>query len=440
MRRRLYKQIYLSIIASLLLVVLLGGTFWWMAPHPPTGPQAFELLGELVAPALPAADADADTQQRFLSRVHDRLRLDLALFDKDRRLLAAAGRSVPTPGNRATGGWTFGRGGPAWAIRLPDDRWLVARMRGRPRRPLLNIIAFLSAIALAAAVCAYPLVRQLTRRLERLQAGVEQLGAGDLRARVNVEGKDEVAMLAASFNRAAARIEELVGSHKLLLANASHELRTPLSRIRMGVELLKEGADPKRKADLERDIAELDALIDGILLSSRLDAVHGLDRQEEIDLLALAAEEAARYEHCSSVAGEPVTVYGDPVLLRRMMRNLIENAERHGAPPVDIEVRPEARPGAGPGAARVIVTVSDHGPGIAPGDRERVFAPFYRLPDRGQGSSMGAGLGLTLVRQIARQHGGDAEWAGTSERPSTIRIVLPRSIAESPSSHSRGGG
>ena len=134
----------------------------------------------------------------------------------------------------------MGQGGPAWAVRLPDDRWVVARMPGRQGPKLVSIIGFLGAIALAVAICAYPLVRRLTRRLERLQAGVEQLGAGDLAARVKVEGKDEVARLAESFNRAAARIEELVGSHKLLLANASHELRTPLSRIRLGVEFLKE--------------------------------------------------------------------------------------------------------------------------------------------------------------------------------------------------------
>ena len=97
---------------------------------------------------------------------------------------------------------------------------------------------------MAVAICAYPLVRRLAGRLERLQAGVEQLGAGDLAARVKIEGKDEVARLAESFNRAAERIEELVGSHKLLLANASHELRTPLSRIRLGVEFLKESRRP----------------------------------------------------------------------------------------------------------------------------------------------------------------------------------------------------
>jgi len=257
-------------------------------------------------------------------------------------------------------------------------------------------------------------VRRLTRRLERLQAGVEQLGAGDLAARVKVEGKDEVARLAESFNRAAERIEQLVGSHRLLLANASHELRTPLSRIRLGVELIKEGADPKRKRELERDIAELDALIDEILLSSRLDAVKGLDRREEVDLLALAAEEGARYEQCS-VTGQPILVQGDRALLRRMVRNLLENAQRHGVPPIEVVVHRDAA-----GAA---VTVSDHGAGVAPGEREQVFSPFFRVA--GSRTSSGTGLGLALVRQIARQHGGDAHWVGTAERPSTIRAVLP---------------
>jgi signal transduction histidine kinase len=412
---RLYRQIYLTIIASLLLVVLIGGVMWRFAPHATPNQQGFELVGEIVAPALPPADADIAVQQRTLDRIHSRLKVDLALFDSDRRLVAAAGGRLPRPGRRETGGWIYGRGGPAWAIRLPDDRWLVARAPGRRWHPVLGLIGFLGGIALAVAICAYPLVRRLTRRLERLQAGVEQLGAGDLAARVNVEGKDEIAMLAQSFNRAASRIEDLVGSHKLMLANASHELRTPLSRIRLSVELLKDGADPKRKADLERDIAELDGLIDEILLSSRLDAVKGLDRREEIDLLAIAAEEAARYEHCT-VAGEPVTVCGDRALLRRMMRNLIENAERHGAPPVDIDVRPTG--------AQAHLTVSDRGPGVAPADRERVFTPFFRIP--GSEGKTGTGLGLTLVRQIARQHGGEAQWVGTAERPSTIRIVLPR--------------
>ncbi|MBX9588322.1 MAG: HAMP domain-containing histidine kinase [Hyphomonadaceae bacterium] len=411
--RRLYRQFYLAIVAALVLVVLFGGIMWRFAPKPAATEEAFEMAGEMVATLLPSADHGVAAQQQAIDRLHNRLKIDIALFDSKHQRIAAAGRAVPRP-QRESGGWLYGAGGPAWAVRLPDDRWVVARIPGRRGPPLLSIIGFLGGIAVAVAICAYPLVRRLTRRLERLQAGVEQLGAGDLAARVKIEGKDEVARLAESFNCAAARIEELVGSHKLLLANASHELRTPLSRIRLGVEFLKETADPKRKRELERDIAELDQLIDEILLSSRLDAVKGLDQREEVDLLALAAEEGIRYDLCS-VGGEPVVVRGDRALLRRMTRNLIENAERHGKPPIEVEV--------GRAGAQGTITVSDHGAGVAASERERVFSPFFRI--LGDHASSGTGLGLTLVRQIARQHGGEALWVGTPERPSRIRVVLP---------------
>jgi signal transduction histidine kinase len=413
--KRLYHQLYLTIIASLLLVVLVAGALWRFAPSETPADQAFEMAGELVAAQLPPVGADAAAQQQAIDRLYERLRIDLALFDSDRRPLAAAGEPVPPPrGRRETGGWLYGRGGPAWAIRLPDDRWIVARPPPRQRRPVLNLIGFLGGIALAVAVCAFPLVRWLTGRLERLQAGVESLGAGDLSARVKVEGKDEVARLAESFNRAAARIEELVGAHKLLLANTSHELRTPLARIRLGVELFKGTADPGRKTELERDIAELDGLIEQILLSSRLESVKTVDVREDVDLLALAAEEAARYEQCS-ITGQPVTVLGDPALLRRMVRNLIDNAQRHGIAPIEVDVRPAA--------TQAIMTVSDQGPGVAASERERVFLPFHSIA--GSHGARGTGLGLTLVRQIARQHGGDAEWAGTPDRLSTIRVTIP---------------
>ena len=415
--RRLYKQVYLAVIASLVMGVVFGGMLWQFAPQHRPSDEALEVAGELVATLLPPATESTAVQQQAIDKLYARLKIDLALFDQNRELLAAAGGYLPRPRGE-TGGWVYGKGGPAWAIRLPDDRWIVARMARRRGPPVLGILAFLGAVALAVAVCAYPLVRRLTRRLERLQTGVEQLAAGDLRARVKVEGRDEIAALAESFNRAAMRIEELVGSHKLLLAHASHELRTPLSRIRMGVELLKENADPKRKRELERDIGELDALIDEILLSSRLDATKQLDRGEEVDLLALAAEEGARFEGCA-VSGQPVTVTGDRSLLRRMTRNLIENAERHGAPPIEIEVRREG--------AMAALTVSDGGDGVAEADRERVFTPFFR--GAGKSGTSGTGLGLTLVRQIARQHGGDAVWAATPERPSRIRVLLPTAHA-----------
>ncbi len=405
--RKLYIRIYFAVLASLAVFALAAGLLWRAFGEDGPWSQAYEVAATLAQNALPPAGAPKTEQQAALEKLAANLRADSPL--------AAVGAPLPTPeAGRERGGWVHRWGGPAWAVRLPDGRWLEARAPRDHRHAPYGLFLVLALLALAVGVGAYPVVRRLTSRLERLQAGVESLGAGELSARVKVEGSDEVARLAGSFNRAAGRIEELVGAHKALLANASHELRTPLSRIRMAVELMKESADPVRKAGLEQDIAELDALIDEILLASRLDALKDLESDENVDLLALAAEECARYEG-AELDGQPVMVRGDPRLLRRMIRNLLENAKRHGAPP--IQVRLSCTGG------RAELAVCDHGPGVPEAERERVFDPFYRRT--GTKDIAGAGLGLALVRQIARRHGGDARCAPQSGRRACFIVALP---------------
>jgi signal transduction histidine kinase len=408
--RRLYLQVYLTIVASLFLVVITAGMVWHFSAGVLPFEQPFEVAGEIIVELVPPANAPAEVQQQAIERLARRLGADLALFGQTNVPLAAAGRPLPAPNRDRAGSWLRTAAGPAVSIRLPDGRWLVARLPFAQRPSAGHLAAFLGLIALAVALGARPMVRRLTGRLERLQRGVESLGAGDLRARVKVEGRDEVARLAQSFNQAAARIENLVDAHKLLLANASHELRTPLTRIRLGLELVE--ADPERKAELTRDIAELDQLVDEILLVSRLDATEGLDVREDIDLVALAVEECARYEDCS-VQGQSVKVRGDPTLLRRMIRNLVENAKLHGQPPVEVAI--ERR------GDQVTLSVSDRGAVIAANARERLFSTFYRIP--GRSGPRDTGLGLALVRQIARRHGGDAAYR--PERGSCFTVTLP---------------
>jgi signal transduction histidine kinase len=197
-----------------------------------------------------------------------------------------------------------------------------------------------------------------------------------------------------------------------MLAHASHGIRTPLSRIRLGIEMLAQKNDPKYKAELEQDIAELDALVDDILMASRLDMIKVLPQPEHVDLLALVAEEAAHYDDCA-VDGEAVTVTADRRYLRHMIRNLIDNATRHGQPPVSITVLR--------GESGAVIDVCDGGNGIPDAERERVFVPFFRI----NGETKGSGLGMTLARGIARLHGGDAVVMPFSERGSCIRVSLP---------------
>jgi signal transduction histidine kinase len=410
--RHLYQKIYLTILASLLLVVVVAGGVWRLGGDRMPVSQAFEMAGELAAAALPSAEAARSEQQAAIDQLGRKLHIDLALYDEVGRPIASFGRALPPPPDwLKTGGWLHGRFGPAWSFRLPDGRWIVARAPMQHRNPAVGLVLFLGGIALAVAIGAFPVVRGLTRRLERLQTGVETLGAGRLSARVEVEGRDEVARLAASFNRAAARIEELVGAHRMLLANASHELRTPLSRLRLGLELYEQRQDPEVKAELTRDIAELDLLIDEILLASRLDAAPAL-HIEPLDLLGLAAEECAHYDECT-LTGEPVTIKGDARLLRRVVRNLLDNARRHGTPPVAVTVSRQ-----GPLA---VIEVADGGAGIPDAERDKVFTPYHRV----SGESKGAGLGLALVRQIARLHGGDAVVAPRPGQPGCLRVTLP---------------
>jgi signal transduction histidine kinase len=412
--QRLYLQFYATILLVLAVFVAAALLTWRLAEE--QTPQYMDVAAELTGALLPDADAPPEEDQKALDALHRKLRFDLALYRPDGSLLAVAGRPPPRfDPARARVGWRRGNAGPTFTLQLPDGRWLVARqVRERPS-PTFWIAGFLVLLAAAIAVGAWPVVRRLGRRLERLKAGVEQLGGGNLGARVAVEGRDELAALAASFNRSAARIEELVAAHRLLLANCSHELRTPLARISVAASLLGETADAKTRDSLKRDIAELDQLIEEILLSSRLEVVQGLEHNEPVDLLAVAAEEAAHYD--TEASGQPVTVDGDRLLLRRLIRNLLENARRYaGDGPIDVSVVKESE--------RAVLEVRDHGPGIAVDERERIFEPFYRLAATRE-SGRGSGLGLALVREIARRHGGEAVCLAAEGGGSRFRIDLP---------------
>jgi signal transduction histidine kinase len=293
-------------------------------------------------------------------------------------------------------------------------------------------------VLLVVGVATRPLAQRISRPVERLTEAVRRLGGGDLGARVSIEPghrrrADELVELTRAFNEMAERLERLVRGEKELLANISHELRSPLARIRVALELLpREGDSDRRLRDVESDLAELDRLIEDVLTTARLDATGLPANLATVDGRALLHHLAARAQQDPLTAGtvlriedgEPVTLLGDEALLRRAVWNLIENAAKYGAAPVTLAAAREGD--------HVRLSVSDEGEGIAPADRERVFAPFYRgdaarTPGAREDARRGVGLGLTLARRVAEVHGGTitiGPAATVNGRESGCRVVI----------------
>ena len=418
MIRRLYFRIYLAILASLLVTALLVGAAWRFAFDPARHGAHLDVIAEIVSEVLPPTNATQGEQQTALDRWHRRAETDLALFDENRQAIAAASRMpLSSPDlNQTQSGWVRSEHGPpAFALKLVDGRWLVVRRAHWRGRAPFGFAATILMIAFGVGLGAYPVVRRITRRLERLQAGVEALGSGQLSARVAVHGKDELAQLATSFNASAERIEKLVSAQKTLLANASHELRSPLARIRMALEVAQP-TDLNTKEEIQKNIYDLDQLIDEILLASRLDAtISEPIPREAIDITALIAEECARAN--VELEAPVIQMHGDTKLVRRLVRNLLENAQRYGGGSTInvILTRPNEK--------TIEFEVCDRGPGVAEVAREKIFEPFYRLPGSSERDG-GVGLGLSLVKQIALRHGGAVECLARDGGGTCFRVIL----------------
>jgi signal transduction histidine kinase len=417
MIRRLYFRIYLAILASLLLTAILIGTAWRFAFDPMRHGAHLDTIAEIASEILPPRAAPTSEQQAALDKWHRRAETDLALYGEDGELIAnASTHPLPAPSpSQNQSGWLHGEHGPpAFALKLDDGRWLIARRAHWRGRAPFSFVATVALIALGVGLGAYPVVRRLTRRLERLKDGVDALGSGQLSARVSIKGKDEVAQLAASFNASAARIEKLVNAQKTLLANASHELRSPLARIRMALET--QSPDANTRKELQQNIQELDQLIGEILTASRLDSPNAdVISMEEVDFTALVAEECARFN--LELEAKIIHVKGDAKLLRRLVRNLLENARRYGGDAIEVSLK-------NCNSEMVQFEVSDRGPGVPLSERENIFEPFYRLPGARERDG-GVGLGLSLVKQIAENHGGTVECISREGGGICFRVFLP---------------
>ena len=312
--------------------------------------------------------------------------------ERDRRNGERGGRRFDAEGwglsRQTTDGHrlSFGLARPPDAWRASGQGWLT--------------LAALLALTLAA----YAAVRRLLRPLEDITAGVQRYGHGELGEPIAVRRRDELGELATRINHMATSLHGMLEAKRALLLAISHELRSPLTRARLNAELLADS--PERQA-LLRDLGEMRELITGLLESERLGEGHAALQRERTDLAVLVREwlasTSAELEvKVELVAGLP-PVEVDPMRLRLLLRNLVDNARRHAgaaALPPTIFLQREA-------SGALALGVRDQGPGVAPEHLARLGEAFYRPDSARTRAAGGVGLGLHLCRLVAQAHGGE---------------------------------
>lgn len=223
-----------------------------------------------------------------------------------------------------------------------------SKRTGRPPiSPAINLITGTLLLLLIMSAMLWFIARTMTWRINQLSRQITQLGDGDFSARVTPVGNDEITILANGFNQTAERIETLMNANKLLLAHASHEIRTPITRIRLQVEMmgmLASQLDTKaqekfaKRADaINRDLTGLNDLVESILLVSRMDAGHAIEKTERVDMYELIKGEVQHYPQATFI-GSHVVIDGQSKLLTHLIRNLLDNAHLHGVPPVEVQL------------------------------------------------------------------------------------------------------
>jgi signal transduction histidine kinase len=420
-KRRLSLRLHFAFlgitVVSFVFAAILARAF-----HQPAGPVTHYLTPLARSLGCSPGEACRSEAANQLTQASRDLGIDIAVWDGERRPLFQAGATPLLAPPHFSPGWHHTPRGPLWLAALDNGQMLGLRERGHwgPRGRMF--LPLLGVVLVAMAIGLRPLSRSITRRIEQLAEGARRWGEGDLAHRVKVEGKDEIAALAERFNQAAEAIQSLLARERQMLATASHELRSPLARIRVALELLSEEASAERRSELARrsseDIAELDALVEELLMAARPQP--GVPRRPliEADLQALIADEAEAVS-AEVVGTGPVLYRCEAGMIKRMVRNLLANARLHGQ---DSTIRAELRQD----ETAVTIAVEDEGPGVPEAERDRIFAPFYRAPGPRPPGDTGIGLGLALVRQIARYHGGEVSYQARVPKGSRFEVRLPK--------------
>ena len=369
-----------------------------------------------------------------LARITPRLRGGLTLFDANGTMMRTNEQPpLDPPDSSERSALNDEKWALAWnriVVRSDDGSMIGVYTPNRPGFPWSWVLPIGAIILVAVGAASMWFTRRLAQPLDKLANAARKFGAGDFAARAALRRDDELGDVSRAFDDMADRTSAVMQAQRQLMGDVSHELRTPLARIRVALELVVE--DPIAAKDVLTDVSgdldEIDQLIEDILTTARLDGDHAKINRTPTSIGELADRATKRFRKLHpkrelerTFDGEDAAIDCDPLLLRRAIDNLLDNAVKYS------EIGTGVKLAIQPSGQRIAFEIVDCGIGMSVDDLERAFTPFWRADSSRTRKTGGVGLGLALARRIARAHGGDVTLSSVPGKGTTARLELPLS-------------
>lgn len=464
-RQSLFWRVYLHGIFMVLVVITTVAVLSLPFRNPTHWREIPVRMGQYLERQLQKGDRGPELFQEELDRVAQVFPVRASIYRLDGQLLATTS-TPPLPPDpelaqrfrgpewqkTSQSGSYVDLPGPGWrfAVLLHKDNaaWGYVLVSGQAPLPAFwpGVGVVLMGVMVALGAASVPLVRAIVRPIERLIETTKAFGAGDLSVRSGIQRDDEAGQLAHAFDEMASHLETLVRNEKELMANVSHELRTPLARIQFALQLAEDDPEEMRRylGEIRKDLAELNQLVEDVLITARLELAEGrmgggvpplrlslLSAQELITSSSERFRSAwpdreLRVETIPSAPDVPsveaLQLKVDPVLMRRVLDNLLDNARKYGDANEPISLRSQVLPD-----HSLKLEVEDRGAGISDRDLPHLFTPFFRTDRSRDRETGGIGLGLTVVKRVVEAHGGTVQVRSAECSGTVFEIHLPRS-------------